>query len=227
MVFAFTLPVFLAYGMVFEQGVVFGLVLLAVLIPFALLAAAFSCLLVLLAVIVIPATRMKNIFILLGLLSFVAVYLAIRMARPEQLVDPEVFDSVLTYVASLRTPSSPWLPSTWAYNALHAALEGTPARGLLDMTLLWSGTGVLLFVRDGLADVWYFSRLLPHPGRRIQVPAAAGRHDPAAQPVYRPATSLLDKEFKTFWRDRPSGPRSDLYRGAGGDLRLQLQGAAP
>ena len=68
---------------------------------------------------------------LLGLLAFVAVYLAIRMARPEQLVDPEVFDSVLTYVASLRTPSSPWLPSTWAYNALHAALEGTPGRGAL------------------------------------------------------------------------------------------------
>ena len=99
MVFAFTLPVFLAYGMVFKQGVVFGLVLLAVLIPFALLAAAFSCLLVLLAVIVIPATRMKNIFILLGLLSFVAVYLAIRMARPEQLVDPEVFDLSLIHIS--------------------------------------------------------------------------------------------------------------------------------
>jgi len=202
MVFAFTLPVFLAYGMVFEQGVVFGLVLLAVLIPFALLAAAFSCLLVLLAVIVIPATRMKNIFILLGLLSFVAVYLAIRMARPEQLVDPEVFDSVLTYVASLRTPSSPWLPSTWAYNALHAALEGTPARGLLDMALLWSGTGVLLFVCVGLADVCYFRGY-----SRTQAAGHKFRRRPAGTTRRRsvftgPLRALLDKEFKTFWRDQ-------------------------
>ena len=172
------------------------------LIPFALLAAAFSCLLVLLAVIVIPATRMKNIFILLGLLSFVAVYLAIRMARPEQLVDPEVFDSVLTYVASLRTPSSPWLPSTWAYNAMHAALEGTPATGLLDMTLLWSGTGVLLFVCVGLADVCYFRGY-----SRTQAAGHKFRRRPAGTTRRRslftgPLRALLDKEFKTFWRDQ-------------------------
>ncbi len=202
MVFAFTLPVFLAYGMVFEQGVVFGLVLLAVLIPFALMAAAFSCLLVLLAVIVIPATRMKNIFILLGLLAFVAVYLAIRMARPEQLVDPEVFDSVLTYVASLRTPSSPWLPSTWAYNALHAALEDTPSRGLLDIALLWSGTGVLLFICVGLADLFYF-----HGYSRTQAAGHKFRRRPAGTTRRNslfsgPIRALLDKEFKTFWRDQ-------------------------
>ena len=202
MVVIFTLPVFLAYGMVFEQGFLFGLVLPAVLLPFALLAAAFSCLLVLLAVIVIPATRMKNIFILLGLLAFVAVYLAVRMARPEQLVDPEVFDSVLTYVASLQTPSSPWLPSTWAYNALQAALKGQPARGLLDIALLWSGTGVLLFVCVGLADTLYFRGY-----SRTQAAGHKFRHRPAGR-ARRPrlfsgsTRALIDKELKTFWRDQ-------------------------
>jgi ABC-2 type transport system permease protein len=202
MVVAFTLPVFLAYGMVFDQGLVFGLVLAAVLIPYALLAAAVSSLLVLLAVVVIPATRMKNIFILLGLLAFVVVYLAIRMARPEQLVDPEVFDSVLTYVASLQTPSSPWLPSTWAYSALQQALEGHPERGLLDIGLLWSGTGVLLFACIGLADRLYF--------RGYSRTQAAGRRlrrrslPPATRPrwISGPIRGLIDKELKTFWRDQ-------------------------
>ena len=202
MVVIFTLPVFLAYGMVFEQGLLFGLVLPAVLFPFALLAAAFSCLLVLLAVIVIPATRMKNIFILLGLLAFVAVYLAVRMARPEQLVDPEVFDSVLTYVASLQTPSSPWLPSTWAYNALQTALEGQPARGLLDIALLWSGTGLLLFICVGLADSLYFRGY-----SRTQAAGHKFRRRPAGRPrrpslFSGPTRALIDKELKTFWRDQ-------------------------
>ncbi len=202
MVVIFTLPVFLAYGMVFEQGLLFGLVLPAILLPFALLAAAFSCLLVLLAVIVIPATRMKNIFILLGLLAFVAVYLAVRMARPEQLVDPEVFDSVLAYVASLQTPSSPWLPSTWAYNALQTALEGQPARGLLDIALLWSGTGVLLFICVGLADTLYFRGY-----SRTQAAGHKFRRQPASRRRRRslfsgPTRALIDKEFKTFWRDQ-------------------------
>jgi len=202
MVFGFTLPVFLAYGMVFQQGFAFALVLLSVLIPFALIAAAFSSLLVLLAVIVVPANRMKDIFILLGLLAFVAVYLAVRMARPEQLVDPEVFDSVLTYMASLQTPSSPWLPSTWAYNALHAALEGTPSVGLIDIALLWSGTGVLLFVCVGLADAFYFrgysrTQAAGHKFRRRPVGTTRGR-----SLFSGPLRALFDKELKTFWRDQ-------------------------
>jgi len=202
MVVTFTLPVFLAYGMVFDQSLLFGLVLPVVLVPFALLAAAFSCLLVLLAVIVIPANRMKNIFILLGLLAFVAVYLAIRMARPEQLVDPEVFDSVLTYVASLQTPSSPWLPSTWAYNALQTALEGAPARGLLDIALLWSGTGLLLFICVALADRLYFrgysrTQAAGHKFRR-----RASVRSRRFRLFSGPTRALIDKEFKTFWRDQ-------------------------
>jgi len=202
MVLAFTLPVFLAYGLVFEQGLVFGLVLVAVLVPFALLAATVSSLLVLVVVIIIPANRMKNIFVLLGLLAFVAVYLAIRMARPEQLVDPEVFDSVLTYVASLQTPSSPWLPSTWAYAALQAALAAEPHRGLLDMALLWSGTGMFLFLAVGLADRLYF------PGySRTQAAGRKFRRRPAGTTRRHsrfsgPLRALLDKELKTFWRDQ-------------------------
>jgi len=201
MVVAFTLPVFLAYGLVFEQSALFGLVLPAVLLPFTLLAAAFSSLLVLSAVIVIPASRMKNIFVLLGVLAFVAVYLAIRMARPEQLVDPEVFDSVLTYVASLQTPSSPWLPSTWAYNALQAALEGRPAEGLLDIGLLWSGTGVLLFACLGLAERLYFIGY-----SRTQAAGRTFRRRAPGPPRKRllsgPVRALIDKELKTFWRDQ-------------------------
>jgi ABC-2 type transport system permease protein len=202
MVLAFTLPVFLAYGMVFEQGLAYLLVLVAVLVPFALLAATVSCLLVLLAVIVIPANRMKNIFVLLGLLAFVAVYLTIRMARPEQLVDPEVFDSVLTYMASLQTPSSPWLPSTWAYQALQAALAAEPRRGFLDVALLWSGTGVFLFLAVGLADRLYF------PGySRTQAAGRKFRQRPAGATRWYgrfsgPLRALLDKELKTFWRDQ-------------------------
>lgn len=202
MVLAFTLPVLLAYGLVFEQGLTYGLVLVAVLVPFALLAATVSSLLVLVAVIIIPANRMKNIFVLLGLLAFVAVYLAIRMARPEQLVDPEVFDSVLTYVASLQAPSSPWLPSTWAYAALQAALAAEPGRGMLDMALLWSGTGMFLFLAVGLADRLYFrgySRTLAAGRKFRRRPAGTTRRHTR---FTGPLRALLDKELKTFWRDQ-------------------------
>jgi ABC-2 type transport system permease protein len=203
MVVAFTLPVFLAYGVVFGQGIVYGGVLAAALLPLALMAASLSSLLVMGAVILIPAHRMKNIFVMLGLLAFVAVYLALRLARPEQLVDPEVFDSVLAYVAALQTPSSPWLPSTWAYNALQAALDGAPARGLLDLALLWSGTGTLVFVSLLAAEALYYRGY-----SRTQAGAIRIRRGNSPARYRRrlawsgPARALLGKELRTFWRDQ-------------------------
>ncbi len=203
MVVAFTLPVFLAYGIVFGQGFTYIAVLVAAFLPLALMAASLSSLLVMGAVIVIPANRMKNIFVLLGLLAFVAVYLALRMARPEQLVDPEVFESVLAYVAALQTPAAPWLPSTWAFNALHAALEGDPGRGLADLALLWSGTLTLVFISLLTADVLYFRGY-----SRTQTGAVRNRRVSSANRQRRfyawsgPVRALLDKEIRTFWRDQ-------------------------
>jgi ABC-2 type transport system permease protein len=201
MVVAFTLPVFLAYGVVFEQNLSYWLVLLLTLTPLVLIASVFSCLLVLGAVIVIPANRMKNIFILLGLAAFVAVYLAIRLSKPEQLVDPEIFESVLTYMAALQTPSSPFLPSTWAFESLHAALEGAPLRGGLDLGLLWSGMALLLFGAVAAADRLYFA------GYSRTQAAVIRRRRPALQPARRrrpgsPRRALIEKEIKTFWRDQ-------------------------
>ena len=203
MVVAFTLPVFLAYGIVFGQGLVYVIVLVAAFLPFALMAASLSALLVMGAVIVIPANRMKNIFVMLGLLAFVAVYLALRMARPEQLVDPEVFESVLAYVAALQTPAAPWLPSTWAFNALQAALEGTPGRGIADLALLWSGTLTLVFISLLAADALYFRGYSRTQAGvvRSRRPRAAGRKR-WLRAWSGPVRALLDKELRTFWRDQ-------------------------
>jgi ABC-2 type transport system permease protein len=203
MVVAFTLPVFLAYGVVFDQGLLYGGMLAVALLPLALMAATFSALVVMGAVILIPANRMKNIFVMLGLLAFVAVYLALRIARPEQLVDPEVFDSVLAYVAALQTPASPWLPSTWAFDALQAALLGTPRKGLMNLALLWSGTATLLFVSLIAADFLYYRGYSRSQAGAIRI----RRGNRSVRPRWRangsgPVRALLAKEIKTFWRDQ-------------------------
>ena len=114
MVIIFTLPVFIAFGITYQAGWFFYANTLLSLFALAINASAISTLLVMVAVILVPATRMKSIFIFMGILFFVFMYLAIRLLRPELLVDPEVFDTVLVYVTSLETPSSPLLPSTWA-----------------------------------------------------------------------------------------------------------------
>jgi len=94
MVIVFTMPVFLAYGIVFGAGAAYYANTLIALAVLAAIASALSAMMVMVGVMLVPATRMRSVVILLGVLLFVVLYLAIRLVRPEQLVNPEVFDFV-------------------------------------------------------------------------------------------------------------------------------------
>ena len=165
MVIIFTIPVFLAYGISFNCGPLFYLIMLLALPAMSIIASAISALLVTVAVILIPANRMKNIFILMGILFFVVMYLAIRLLKPETLVDPEVFDSVMVYISSLQTPASPWMPSTWIYDAIKAALIGDAAAGLFHLALAWSFAAFAGYITILVSDSDLLQGLFKNPDR--------------------------------------------------------------
>ncbi|MEJ2282532.1 MAG: hypothetical protein P8X85_02945, partial [Desulfobacterales bacterium] len=178
MVVIFTLPVFLAYGIVYQSGFFYYANTLAALTALAINASAASTILVMVAVIVIPANRLKSIFIFLGILFFVVVYLAIRLSRPELLVDPEVFDTVMVYISSLETPQSPVLPSTWAYDSILAGLTGSVNSGLFHTALAWSFAATIAFVLLVVAEALYFqgfSKTQTASARLFKKDAAAWR----------------------------------------------------
>ncbi len=119
-------------------------------------ASAISTILVMVAVTIMPANRLKSIFIFLGVLFFVVIYLAIRLSRPELLADPEVFDTVMVYISSLQTPQSPVLPSTWAYDSIVAGLTGAFKSGLFHTALAWSFFATMAFILIMVAEAIYF-----------------------------------------------------------------------
>jgi ABC-2 type transport system permease protein len=102
MVIIYTLPVLISYGIVYQTGIFYYVSTMISMLCLAAIASAVSTLLVMTAVIFIPANRMKSVFIFMGILSFVVIYLAIRLSQPELLVDPEVFDTVMVYITSLQ-----------------------------------------------------------------------------------------------------------------------------
>src|SRR5210317_1588805 len=70
MVFIFTLPIFLSYGIVYRAGAFYYINTVMALVPLMINASAVGTVMVMLAVIVVPASRLKSIFIFLGILSF-------------------------------------------------------------------------------------------------------------------------------------------------------------
>lgn len=108
------------------------------------------------AVVVVPASRIRTLFVFLGLSLFILLYLAFRILRPERLVDPEVFSATLFYFKSMSTPSSPFLPSTWCYDALTSALKGENLVAAFHMVIALSFNMFMGFIMVLVADVIYF-----------------------------------------------------------------------
>jgi ABC-2 type transport system permease protein len=202
MVIIFTLPIFLSYGIVYRAGVFYYASIPLTLMPLVINASAISTAMVMVAVIVIPANRLKSIFIFLGILFFVALYLAIRLSRPELLVDPEVFDDAMVYITSLQTPLSPALPSTWAYDGIRAALSGGFKSALFNTALSWSFAGAMVFILTIIADAVYYKGFSKTQGASVRLFKNRGADWPFFNFLPGPLRSFTIKEIKTFLRDQ-------------------------
>ncbi|MDH7498967.1 MAG: hypothetical protein QHH30_01095, partial [candidate division NC10 bacterium] len=144
MVLLFGFPVFVAYGIVHQVSFLYYLQLAAVLFPFLMLPAALGIAFTMVLVNAFPARRMKDIFLLLSLALLVSLYLLFRFLQPEKLVDPESFNSLVEYFARLGAPSSSFLPSQWAAEALLPFLQKREGEGLFYLGLLASNGAVAL-----------------------------------------------------------------------------------
>jgi ABC-2 type transport system permease protein len=114
MVALLALPIFTAYGVVFSGGPLFPFVAIAAVVPYLALPAVAGAVFTVLLVNVFPARRTRELVGMVGLGAVAAVVLMLRFIRPERLARPEGFQNFLDYLAVLKTPTSPWLPSEWA-----------------------------------------------------------------------------------------------------------------
>ena len=71
------------------------------------------------------ARRTRDLLALVGFFAAAGVLALFRFLRPEQLMRPEEFRYLVDFVAVLRTPTSVWLPSEWAADALMSYLGGS------------------------------------------------------------------------------------------------------
>ncbi len=203
MIIIYTLPVLISYGVIYHAGIWYYILILLVLLLLSVIASVLSAMGVMAAVVVIPPGRIKSIFVFLGLLLFLLLYVAFRLMRPERLVDPEAFETVLTYLSILKTPSSPFLPSTWAYDALYASLNGFIRDGILDLFLLFTCAGALISAAVILADFVYAKGISKSQTARKPLLGPGDFKTPwILGGLPRPVQAFVVKEIKTFFRDQ-------------------------
>jgi ABC-2 type transport system permease protein len=142
MVALMAVPIFAAYGVVYGGGPLFPLVALAAFIPYLVLPAVAGSALTAILVNVFPARRTRDLLSIIALGAAAGIIILFRIIRPEQLARPEGFQNLLDFIAVLRTPTSPLLPSEWASQVVMSFLGGR--MDWLALYLLWTTAAVFV-----------------------------------------------------------------------------------
>ncbi len=202
MVIVYTLPVFISYGIVYQAGPIFYGNIVLVLLFLSIIASGISAFLVIIAVIVVPASRIRSVFILLGLCFFLILFFAFRFIRPERLVDPEVFATTLIYLKALKAPAPLYLPSTWAFDSINAVLSGRITDALFHTGLSMSFACAIVFMMIIVADAIYFKGL----SKTQTASARLLKYNEHGRSLFgflsRPVRAFAIKEIRTFFRDQ-------------------------
>jgi ABC-2 type transport system permease protein len=201
MVALLAVPLLAAYGAVYAAGPAYYLLAVATMVPFLVIPAVSGSAVTLLLVNIFPARRTRDLLALLGLFAVAGVVALFRFLRPERLMSPEEFSSLVDFVAVLRTPTSAWLPSEWAAGALMSYLSGF--FDWFPLAFLWSTAAACFVVGAWLHRRYYeggFSRAQEGAERKET------RHrSPIVDRLFawaRPSTRMMvTKEIRVFFRD--------------------------
>lgn len=203
MVALVAIPMFTAYGIVYDGGWLFPLVATSLMLPMFVIPAVVGSGLTLILVNVFPARRTRDILSVIAVLAAGGIVLLFRLIRPERLARPEGFRSLLDFIAVLRTPTSPLLPSEWVQKATMGYLTGEP--DWLSMYMLWT-TALAAFVLGAMLHRWFyhtgFSKAQESAQRWVKQGGLSPKvSDALLKPFGILRRELVLKEIRLFFRD--------------------------
>jgi ABC-2 type transport system permease protein len=202
MVVLMAIPMFAAYGMVYRGGWWFPFVALAVFLPLLIIPGVLGSMLTLIMVNVFPARRTRDILSVIAVLAAGGIVLLFRIVRPERFSSPEGFRSLVDFVAVLRAPTSPMLPSEWAQEGVMSWLQFR--LDYLPFYLLWT-TAAAAVVFGALLHRWLYTKGFSKAQESSERWARGGAGRRVGAFLLRPFSvmkrELVLKEVRLFFRD--------------------------
>ncbi len=211
MIVAFSFPVFLSYGLIYKTGITFYLTFLVTIVFMCLITSALSSILVLFGAKILPAGRIRTIIIVLGVFMTLLIILVLRLIRPEQLVNPDSFASVVLYLNSMQTPDSPLLPTTWMTDVIKSSLSGEIQSCLFNIALTGTCAFMLIFISNMIARLIYFNGFSKSQttSKRLFAPVKYKGYnwENLLNFLPRESKAFAVKEIRTFFRDSAQWPQ--------------------
>ncbi len=204
MVLFFGLPVFTAYGYAYEAGPRYLLAVAACAPGFVLVPAGIGVTVATLLVRSIPARRVREGMVFVGILALIGVVVLLRMLRPERLMDASNFESLAAYAAELQAPVPLLFPPRWAVDVLEATLRGRPMPWM-ELGLLTTGGIAAMAVARWTTTAFYDEGRSRAQTARSARLARSGWLDAMLALWTRPLSpvgrAIVIKDVKSFVRD--------------------------
>lgn len=159
----------------------------------------------------LSARRTRQILILLATIVFTILFVLFRRLEPERFVDPDQRAPLLEVLGTLQTGDTPWLPSTWAAEALWGHLSPLAAPPGHPRLMLVLAAAAAFFAAGWVFRAVYFTAFSraqdgggqPSPDdSRIATRSLAELVAAADRPgVGSPRAALAQKDLRVFARD--------------------------
>jgi len=201
MVLVFVTPVLLGIGIARCAPAGYYLAVVATLVPFVMIPAAFGSLVTLVLVNVFPARRARDILMLLGLMFGITIVMLLRFLRPERLLSVQSLPDLTAFFATLQSPVTPLFPSFWAGEILFSALSG--GTDWLHVGSLWTtALGGMVLARMAFGLFYFTGWSKAQEARKARF-TQLGWLEVLANtlPIAQVPRSLLVKDVKVFLRD--------------------------
>ena len=207
MVVLFAMPVFAANGVIYHAPWYYYPWMLAVLFSFLLIPCAVASMITMALVKSVPARKAQDVLIIVAILFVVILYFLFRFLQPEQLFNPDIFHGFTEFFATMRTPDSPFLPTTWASAALSAgmSIKGISTDGTFYLLLtLANGMFAALLGASVAGRIYFNAYSKSQEGRTARITSLASitslfnaiirSRDPKRR-------QLMLKDVKNFFRE--------------------------
>lgn len=199
-ILVFGIPVLLAYGTIMKSGWYFYPLIPVFLVPFLFIPAGIGVAIIILLVQVYPVKKVKEITFLLSIAFAAVLVIYFRFLQPERLVNPEGFSMLADYLAFLKGPSSPYLPSYWISTVLLNTIRQNPLEVLFYFLVMLSSAGVCYILSKWIGRKIYYeswtrsqSKVSARPVKFLILEKMMG-----TKTLFR---ALLLKDTRLFWRD--------------------------
>ncbi len=160
MIILAVMPVFIAFGIFYKSPALYYVLLLPVLLTFVFVPAGIGVFISIFLMAVVPAKRAKNIFIILGLVTLVLLFLLFRFLRPERLANPEWFANMTIFLSEMKMSVSIFLPSMWATETLTPFFNTGGGSPIFFALLLMFTVGALVVFGSWLFNAFYYKGLV-------------------------------------------------------------------